>query len=91
MKSITFIVVNLHTIEYCKPINIGGYLIWHFFPSGHIDCHLNWLSLVVSSMNLYEPLCIGGYLIWRVLGPTHIHQLQSPPNIVLQYTRGHFH
>ena len=39
--------------KYCKPINVGGYLIWRFLPSGQIDCYLNWLSLVVSV--LYKP------------------------------------
>ena len=34
--------------KYCKPINIGGYLIWQILPSGHIDCYLNWLSLGCS-------------------------------------------
>ena len=66
---------------YCKPINIGGYLIWRFLPSDHIGCYLNWLSLVVFSMKLIKVICIGGYLIWRFSGPSQIHQLKSPPNI----------
>ena len=66
---------------YCKPINIGGYLIWRFLPSGHIDCYLNWLSLVMFSMNLMKAICIGGYLIWQFFGPSQIHQIKSPPNI----------
>ena len=66
---------------YCKPIIIGGYLIWRFLPSGHVSCYLNWLSLVVFSMKLIKVICIGGYLIWRFLGPSQIHQLKSPPNI----------
>ena len=69
------------TAGYCKPINIGGYLIWQFLTSGHIDCYLNWLSLVMFSMNLIQAICIGGYLIWQFPGPSQIHQLKSPPNI----------
>ena len=66
---------------YCKPINIGGYLIWRFLPSGHIGYYLNWLSLVVCSTKLMKALCIGGYLIWQLLGPSQIRQFKSPPNI----------
>ena len=70
-------------LQYCKPINIGGYLIWQILPSGYIDSYLNWLSLLMSSINLIKAICIGGYLIWQFLGPSQIHQLKSPPNIVL--------
>ena len=50
-------------------------------PSGHIDCYLNWLSLVVVSRSLFKAICIGGCLIWWFFGPSRIHQLKSPPNI----------
>ena len=66
---------------YCKPINIGGYLIWRILPSRHVDCYLIWLSLVMFSMSPIKAKCIGGYLIWRFLGPSQISQLNSPSNI----------
>ena len=52
---------------YCKPFNIGSYLIW--------------LSLVIFSVSLKKAMCNGGYLIWRFSGPSQISQLKSPPNM----------
>ena len=63
---------------YCKPFNIGSYLIWRILPSGHIGWNLNWLSLRMFSMGLIKAICIGGYLIWQILA---LSQLKSPPNI----------
>ena len=71
----------LSSERYCKPINIGGYLIWRILPSGHVDCYLNWLILVIISMSLIKAICIGSYLIWRFLGPSQISQFKSQPNI----------
>ena len=80
----------MENVKYCKPINVGGYLIWRILPSGHIDCYLNWLILAIICKSLIHAICIGGYLIWRFLGSSQISQFKSPPNInrftVLQYT-----
>ena len=78
-KRIKFTKLN-HT-SYCKPINIGGYLIWQILPSGHIDYYLIWLTLVMFSMSLITETYVGGYLMWTFLGPSQISQLKSPPNI----------
>ena len=48
--------------NYCKPINIGGYLIRQILPLGHIDCYIIWLSFVVHSMRPIKGICIGGNL-----------------------------
>ena len=66
---------------YCKPIYIGGYLIWRILPLRHIDSYLIWLTFVIFSMSLIRAIYIGGYLIWRFLGHRQISQPKSPPNI----------
>ena len=87
--------ITFSNLGYCKPFNIGGYLIWRFLPSGYIDCYLNWRSFLVFSMKLMQAICIGGDLIRRFLGPSQIHQLKSPPNIncftVIQKCQCHRH
>ena len=42
---------------YGKPINIGSYLIWPILSSGHIDCYLNHLSVVMFSMTPINAKC----------------------------------
>ena len=42
----------LSRIVYCKLINIGGYIIWRFLPSGHSDCYI---KLTEFGDVLYEP------------------------------------
>ena len=71
---------------YCKPINVGGYLIWQILPLGNIDCYLIWLSLVMFSMSRIKAMCTGGYLIWRFLGQAKSANLNLPQIlIILQY------
>ena len=60
---------------------LAAILIRQILPSGHIDCYLDWLSLVMFSLNCIRSICISGYIIWQVLGPSQISQLKSPPNI----------
>ena len=78
------------TIKYCKPINIGGYLIWYVLPSGRIHYYFNWLSLVMLSLRLIKLVCIGYEpyvvifsmsLMWKFLGPSQISHFKLPPNI----------
>ena len=64
--------------DYCEPFNIDSYLFWQVIPSGHIDCYLYWLSLMMCSMGLNKAIYVF-HFIWQF--SAKLAKSKSPPNI----------